>query len=90
MGLAVTVTATTGMSRDGVMVPHIVNMSAEVRHKEATGTRGLRQVLMPVPTSLRNATPMRGIDTLMVMSVKKCGKNPRGVLKMLMPLPPIR
>ena len=69
---------------------HMAHVDAEVRGKQSTGTRGRRQMLMPVPTSMRNATPMRGIEPLMVMSVIKCGKIPRGVLKMLMPLPPIR
>ena len=56
-----TVTAATGMARDRAMVPHMAHMAAELRGKEATGTRGCRHVLMPVTTSLRNATPMRDI-----------------------------
>ena len=84
------VTAATVMSRDEAMVPHMAHVVAEVRGKEVTGIRGRRQVLMPVPTSLRNANPMRGTEPLMVMSVRKCGKTPRGVIKMMMPLPPFR
>ena len=61
MRLAVTVVAATGMVRERAMVPHMANVAAELRVKEETGTFGRRQVLMHVPTSLRNNTPMRGI-----------------------------
>ena len=84
------VTAATVMARDGAMVPHTAHVEAEVRGRKATGTHRRRQVLMPVPTLLRNATLICGIEPLIVMNVRKCSKTPKGVLKMLMPLPPIR
>ena len=64
-----TVTAATGTDRYGEMVHHMAHMAAEVRGREATETRGHRHVLIPVPTSLRNATLMCRIEPLMVMSV---------------------
>ena len=88
--LAVIVTSATRMARDGEMVPHTAHVEAEVRGRKATGTHRRRQVLMPVPTLLRNATLICGIEPLIVMSVRKRNKTPKGFLKILMRLPPIR
>ena len=61
MSLAVTVAAATEMARDRAMVPHMAHVATDLRGKESKGTRGGRQVLMPMPASIRNATPMHGI-----------------------------